>query len=133
MTDPGKPFSAPKPRGQNDRQVILLTGSSGLIRDGPLTCSLPPLPRRHRLRISPYRKTGFSPGTLSRWNVRRKMSQAGRDQQSFRVIGTLTSLEMKCLAVCHHRLDLVLRYFDFEPACLLHAPIKKISSGDAVR
>jgi hypothetical protein len=39
MTDHVKPFSAPEPRGQNDRQVILLTGSSGLIRDGPLTCS----------------------------------------------------------------------------------------------
>jgi hypothetical protein len=33
MTDHGKPFSAPEPRRQNDRQVILLTGSSGLIRD----------------------------------------------------------------------------------------------------
>jgi len=39
MTDHGKPCSAPEPRGQNDRQVILLTGSSGLIRDLPLTCS----------------------------------------------------------------------------------------------
>jgi len=39
MTDHGKPFPAPEPRGQNGRQVILLTGSSGLIRDRPLTCS----------------------------------------------------------------------------------------------
>ena len=39
MTDHCKPCSAPEPRGQNDRQVILLTGSSGLIRDLPLTCS----------------------------------------------------------------------------------------------
>jgi hypothetical protein len=64
MTDAGKPFSAPEPRGQNDRQVILLTDSSGLIRDGPLTCSLPPLPRRHRLELI-MQKIDFGPSKIS--------------------------------------------------------------------
>ena len=44
MTDHGKQVSAPEPRGQNDQQVILLTGSSGLIRDRLITCSSPAIP-----------------------------------------------------------------------------------------